>query len=73
MEINFNPDGTAECLHSDLIPLQTLGRLEVKRLSRVEFDIRSQEWEVVTKACLFRHPSRAECLSWEQAHWEELL
>lgn len=79
MTITFDTDGTARCLHSDEIPLHTLGTMTVRRASNVEFNERSQEWEVWPETRLwtqsffpmFRSPSRAECLAWERDHWEE--
>ncbi len=36
--ITFAPDGTAQCLWTEAVPLHDLGRLEVHRASTVEFD-----------------------------------
>lgn len=89
MTIDFSPtDGTARCLHSDLIPLQSIGTLTVRRASSVEFNEQTQQWEVhhATKrvqvtvfppktwpVILFKNPSRQACLDWEEQHFEELL
>ena len=81
MIIDFSPtDGTARCLHSDLIPLQSIGTLTVRRASMVEFREDIQEWIVRTpktifkpSRTLFHSPSRAECLEWEELHFEELI
>jgi acetyl-CoA carboxylase alpha subunit len=86
LEIAAN--GNCQCLHTDLIPLQELGRLSVRRASMVEFNEEIQQWEVrhatrrvqlsvfppITRAVVMaRNPSRQWCLDWEQCHFQELL
>lgn len=78
--ILFNTDGTAECLHTDLISLQALGRLRVRRASEVEFNEHWQRWQVWKRMggdhchrLMFSSESRQECLDWERDHWEELI
>ncbi len=86
--LEFAPDGTGQCLHTDAIPLQELGRLTVLRASTVEFNEEIQQWEVrharrriqlsvfppvTRKVVLARNPSRQWCLDWEAAHFQELL
>ena len=69
--ITINPDGTMKCLHTDIIPLQTLGELKVTRASTVEFDEESQRWEAWAKGRLLYHnQSRKACLDWEQENYE---
>ena len=65
--LTFDPDGRGRCLHTDLIPLQSIGTLAVERASTIEFDSAAQQWEVrdVNGTLLFRDASRARCLAWE--------
>jgi hypothetical protein len=68
--ITFAPDGTARCLWTDAVPLHELGRLDVHRASTVEFEPRTQHWEVrlasSPEVVAFSNPSRAVCLDWER-------
>lgn len=38
MNLYFRPDGSAQCLYSETIPLAALGALDIKRASHVEPD-----------------------------------
>ena len=66
--ISFNPDGTAHRLWTEAVPLHTLGRLEVRRASTIEFESANQVWEVrdLNRIVRFSTRSRAVCLEWEQ-------
>ena len=46
IQISFKPDGTAQCLWTEALPLHELGRLEVTRASNIEFNNTTQHWEV---------------------------
>ena len=66
--ITFNDDGTASCIHTDAIPLDTLGTLTVRRASTVEYNNLLQRWEVRWAGdddVSYHNPSRAACLAWE--------
>ena len=65
--LTFEPDGVVRCLHTDAIPLQTLGTLEVHRATTIEFNASTQQWEVkdAAGAILHSNPSRSCCLAWE--------
>jgi hypothetical protein len=67
INISFKPDGTAQCLWTEALPLQELGRLEITRASNIEFNNATQQWEV--KDCKgkvrFFARSRSACLEWE--------
>lgn len=65
--LTFEPDGVVHCLHTDAIPLQSLGTLEVHRATSIEFHPTTQQWEVKDGdgAILFTNPSRSCCLAWE--------
>ena len=69
--LTFNPDGTAQGLYTEAIPLDALGRLRIRRASTIEFDDALQEWEVrdPTGAKLYQSPGRQRCLDWEREHF----
>ncbi len=65
--LTFDVDGVVRCLHTDAIPLQSLGTLEVHRATSIEFNPAVQQWEVkdATGVTLHSDPSRSCCLAWE--------
>lgn len=69
--LTFNPDGTAQGLYTETIPLHALGRLSIRRASTIEFDDASQEWVVRSPegVRLYQSPSRQRCLDWEREHF----
>jgi len=75
--ILFDSDGTARCLYTDLIPLQSLGHLTVRRASTVEFSEPAQEWQVrlpdANGGVLFHSSSREAALAWEASNWERFV
>ena len=66
--ISFKPDGTAQCLWTEALPLHELGRLKITRASQIEFNHATQHWEVQDRkgSVRFIAKSRAACLEWEQ-------
>ena len=69
--LRFDPEGNIRCLHSEAIDLRVLGRLHVVRATDIRFSHQTQQWDVHeanTDSVLFSHPSRGECLRWEQAN-----
>jgi hypothetical protein len=68
INISFNPDGTAQCLWTDALPLHELGRLEITRASNIEFNNADQKWEVIDRKGKVRFISRFRscCLEWKQ-------
>jgi hypothetical protein len=70
INISFQPDGTAQCLWTEALPLHELGRLEVTRASTIEFNNSTQHWEVKDRRGKIRFiaKSRSACLEWEQLH-----
>ncbi len=66
--LRFRPDGTGCCLYTEALDLASLGRLRIKRASRVEFDNDSQLWRVwdTEGRELYSSPSRTDCLRWER-------
>ena len=71
----FKPDGTCVGLYTEVIDLSVLGRLRIKRASRIEFDDQKQAWRVKDRRgfALFTAPSRRECLQWEQQHFSRKI
>jgi len=71
MVLTIDPDGTGHCLYSELIDLYAIGTMECRRASHIEFEARTQEWQVLTPerdSVLFCHRSRSVCEAWEHAH-----
>jgi hypothetical protein len=68
INISFNPDGTAQGLWTDVLPLHEHGRLEIARASNIEFNNPTQHWEVKDRRARVRFfaKSRSACLEWEQ-------
>jgi hypothetical protein len=69
--LTFDADGVVRCLHTDAIPLQSIGTLTVQRASTIEFNPTTQQWEVKNTAGVTLHsdPSRSCCLAWEAEHF----
>ncbi len=69
-EILFTSAGLGQCLYTEDIDLQTLGRLTIRRASFVEFNEEVQQWEVRLESgrVLYRNPSREDCITWERGN-----
>lgn len=66
--LRFAPGGTVGCLYTEAIDLRKLGKLEISRATDIRFNDTTQQWDVheyATGKVLFSHPSRSECLHWE--------
>lgn len=66
--LRFNPGGQVDCLYTEAIDLQKLGKLEITRATDIRYDHATQQWQVhdsESDAVLYSSPSRNECLSWE--------
>jgi hypothetical protein len=69
--LRFNVGGQIDCLYTEAIDLRELGRLHVVRATDIRFNPSTQQWDVHdadSGQCLFSHPSRTECLHWEQTN-----
>lgn len=74
MSITFHPDGTAEALWDETIPLHQIGTLTIRRATQIEWNQSRQEWEVrfilkdgtVSGEISYSNPSRDLCLAWER-------
>ena len=71
--LKFDPSGLGECLYTELIDLSSIGSLELRRASTIEFNQSNQQWEVhdSNNDLLFTNKSRAVCLAWEQQHFNQ--
>ena len=67
IQISFKPNGTAQCLWTEALPLHEIGRLQVTRASNIEFNNADQKWEVIDRKGKVRFiaKSRTACLKWE--------
>lgn len=69
--LRFDPAGQVDCLYTEAINLRALGKLEITRATDIHFDGANQQWQVhdaESDAVLFAHPSRSECLAWENVN-----
>ena len=71
--LTFDANGIGHCLHTDAIPLQSLGVLEISRATSIEFNPATQQWEVKANdgTILFADPSRSCCLMWEHERFNQ--
>jgi len=68
--LRFDPNGIGHCLYTELLDLTAIGPLKITLASFIEFNERTQQWEVQQKRkVLFTHRSRAVCLAWERQHF----
>jgi len=67
----IRPTGKIQGLYTELLDLTQLGRLTLRRASRIEFNHRRQRWQVLNqqRKRLFSASSRQACLDWEQQHF----
>ncbi len=65
--LTFKPDGIVVGLYTEAIPLHSIGALKVNRLTEIEFNDSTQQWEARDRIgdVLFSHRSRQRCLDWE--------
>lgn len=66
---DVDEDGNLTGLYSDEVDLRQIGHIEnVRRASNIEFNVASQEWEVidaVTGKIVHTNPRRDEAIDWE--------
>jgi hypothetical protein len=65
--LTFDSSGAGSCLYSELIDLHSIGSLEIRRASHIEFNNASQKWEVknLRGNVLFFSTTRTACVEWE--------
>ena len=75
ISITIAPDGTAQCLWTEAVPLHELGQLKIQRACSIEFDNPAQAWRVFDRKgkCLYCSPSRETCLAWERQYLNWVL
>ena len=65
--LTFCEGGIVTGLYTEAIPLGTIGALSITRLTEIEFNDSTQEWEARDRigTVLFSNRSRQRCLKWE--------
>lgn len=72
MTLEVTSDGNIRCLYSDEIDLSQLGRLQVSRVSHIEFDNYLRKWTVTsakTGKRLHSATTREDALEWENRYY----
>ena len=65
--LTFKPDGVVVGIYTEAIPLGVIGALKINRLTEIEFNDSTQQWEARDRigTVLFSNRSRQRCLDWE--------
>jgi len=69
--IDFSEEGQGKCFYTEAFDLQSLGKIQCRRATYIEFNIHTQQWEVTdaeNNKILYSHPSRQACIEWEKEH-----
>jgi hypothetical protein len=71
MVLVLSPDGTGHALYDEKIDLNTLGPLHIERATIIEYDDRTQCWQVQSRdgKGFFSNASRQTCLDWERKYY----
>jgi len=71
--LTFQPGGIVTGLYTEAIPLAEIGALKINRLTDIEFNDSTQQWEVKdrTGTLLFSESSREQCLQWEHQQFNQ--
>jgi len=71
--LTFKPSGLVVGIYTEIIPLNTIGALKINRLTEIEFNNGTQEWEAKDRigTVLFSHPSRQACVEWEHREFNK--
>lgn len=71
--LTFKPSGLVFGLYTEAIPLEQIGSLKISRMTGIEFNNETQEWEARDWAgtLLFSHRSRQRCLDWEHRQFNK--
>lgn len=67
--ITFTCDGNGRCFYTECIDLKTIGTLEMQRATDIEFNAKTQRWEVRDandNRLLFQNEFRQACVLWER-------
>ena len=70
--LTFTPNGLGHGIYTEAIDLGRIGLLSIRRATDIEFNNKTQYWQVKDKRgfAMFNSPSRQECLEWERLHLE---
>ncbi len=71
--LTFKSDGMVVGIYTEAIPLGTIGALKINRLTEIEFNDSTQQWEARDRigTVLFSNPSRQSCLDWEHREFNQ--
>lgn len=71
--ITFGVDGLGRGLYTEAVSLQEIGKIKLKRITRILFVPRLQLWEVrdMRGRVLHRAASRRACVDWEHEQFVE--
>ena len=71
--LTFKPDGMVVGIYTEAIPLAAIGTLKINRLTEIEFNNSTQEWEARNRigTVLFSNASRQRCLDWEHREFNQ--
>jgi len=71
--LTFKPDGVVIGIYTETIPLGAIGVLKINRLTEIEFNNSTQEWEARNRigTVLFSNASRQRCLDWEHREFNQ--
>lgn len=72
--LTFSADGKGRGLYTEAVDLSRIGRLSIRRATRIEFDNAAGEWKVYlpdSDEALYSSPSRSGCIGWEHRYIEK--
>lgn len=72
IKLQITATGGIQMLHEDSVDLTEFGRVQMTRVSHIEWDEAYQNWVVIsakTGAILWSARTRAEALAWEKNHY----
>ena len=75
--LTVSEDGTAQGLHSELLPFHELGTVKIERWSNIEFNNSTGQWEVQLLQeegrIGFSHKLRSACINWEHEYYKKQM
>ena len=72
--LQFDISGMGHCLYTETLDLTAIGPLEVNRASTIEFNQKTQQWELrnAQGQHLYANASRQLCLDWEHQYFNPI-
>ena len=69
--LKFDGAGVGHCLYTEVLDLTAIGPLEIARASNIEFNMKTQQWDVRSAEgqVLYANASRQLCLDWEHQYF----